>query len=192
MLRTIRMATGKLSELEGAVLGLVWASGPCTAYTVRRTFLRSPSPHWSGSAGTIYPIVQRLERRRLLASEPHSTGRRRSRLYRVTAAGNQALTAWMGPPLPQAAIGVPVDPLRTRTRFLAALSPERQETLLAEARKRLASHLEEIERDVAERRNGDRYGYLMARGALLSTRARLAWLDEVRRYVGRESRRSRD
>ena len=41
----------KLSELEAVVLGLIWAEGPCTAYSVRLTVRRSLSDQWSGSAG---------------------------------------------------------------------------------------------------------------------------------------------
>jgi hypothetical protein len=41
--------------MEGAVLGLMWAS-PGTAYEVRRVMQHSPNPSWSGSAGAIYPL----------------------------------------------------------------------------------------------------------------------------------------
>ena len=58
------------SELEGAVLGVIWQEGPCTAYTIRKQFVASPSPQWSGSAGAIYPLVRRLEKKRLLALTP--------------------------------------------------------------------------------------------------------------------------
>jgi hypothetical protein len=34
-----------LSELEGCVLGLVWAKGPCTPYTVRKVFQASRSAY---------------------------------------------------------------------------------------------------------------------------------------------------
>jgi len=40
----------QLTELEGCVLGLIRQRGSCTPYTIRRVFLKSPTPHWSGSA----------------------------------------------------------------------------------------------------------------------------------------------
>src|SRR5262245_13459166 len=46
-----------LTELEGTALGVIWAGQPCTPYRVRRVFLDSPSPSWSGSAGAIYPLI---------------------------------------------------------------------------------------------------------------------------------------
>ena len=50
-----------LTDLEQAALGVVWRDGPCTPYQVRKQFLDSPTPSWSGSAGTIYPLMRRLE-----------------------------------------------------------------------------------------------------------------------------------
>lgn len=185
----------KLSELEGCVLGLVWAGGPCTPYAIRQIFLSSPSPHWSGSAGAIYPLVRRLERRRLLRSETQATGRRRSRLYALTPAGTRALQAWLSPPLPEVAVGVPADPLRTRLRFLEALPQARRRAFLADARARLHRHLRLVQADCRKRRaSGDRFDYLMARGALHQMRAREAWLREVARAmkgVGKQGSRRR-
>ncbi|HZE88705.1 MAG TPA: PadR family transcriptional regulator, partial [Verrucomicrobiae bacterium] len=66
-----------LSELEGATLGVVWSEQPCTPYAIRRVFQTSPSPFWSGSAGAIYPLVERLETRGLVRAEATMTGRRR-------------------------------------------------------------------------------------------------------------------
>jgi len=45
------------------------------------------------SAGTIYPLLHRLERRGLLRSTPQRVGRRTRRLYRITPAGLRALAA---------------------------------------------------------------------------------------------------
>lgn len=112
-----------LTELEGTVLGVVRLRQPCTSYRVRREFTESPSPYWSGSAGAIYPLMTRLERAGLLRSTAESTGSRRSREYRLTAAGRAALVRWLGPPVPPEVVGVPPDPLRTRVPFLEALPP---------------------------------------------------------------------
>jgi DNA-binding PadR family transcriptional regulator len=52
--------------LEGCVLGILWERGPCTAYAARKVLRESPSPYWSGSAGAVYPLLARLEGRRLV------------------------------------------------------------------------------------------------------------------------------
>ena len=50
-----------LSELEGVCLGLVRKHEPCTAYRVRQELKAAPSSHWQASAGSVYPLLTRLE-----------------------------------------------------------------------------------------------------------------------------------
>lgn len=168
----------RLTELEGCVLGLVWERGPCTAYQVRKVFLASSNPAWSGSAGAIYPLVERLERRGLLESEPHFQGRRRSRLYRLSRAGREGLVQWLNRPDDPLLSGVPPDPLRTRLSFLGVLSPARRHDLLAQARARIAESLGAYREQLA-RGELDRMNELVHRGAAETQEARLRWLDEV-------------
>jgi DNA-binding PadR family transcriptional regulator len=176
--------TRKLSELEGCVLGMVWANQPCTAYFIRRVFLDSPSPYWSGSAGAIYPLVERLERHGLIRSEERMTGRRRSRHYVLTNAGRKGLNGWLKL-LPDLVVGVPPDPLRTRVEFLAALPKRQRDVFLADAKKKVEAHLSEVEKHAErERMSGNRYAYLAARGTLKVLRARLDWLGEISHVLG--------
>lgn len=166
-----------LSELEGCVLGLVWARQPCTPYSIRRQFLDSPSPHWSGSTGAIYPLVVRLERRRLIRSAAYSQGRRRSRVFSLTPAGLKALRRWLGPPHSAETLGVPSDPLRTRLEFLGALSEQQRIRFLADAERGVSAHLRVVEQDCRRRqREGDWAAYLIALGARGMLHARLKWL----------------
>jgi len=170
----------ELTELEGCVLGVVWDQGPCTAYSIRRVFASSPSPHWTGSAGAIYPLVRRLRTRGLLESGDHPAGPDRGQTCRLTPRGRRALRSWLAPPFPDWAVGVPVDPLRTRLRFLAALSPAGRARFLGEAERKLREHIAEVRRDYRRRlAESDRFDWLMARGALRMLRARLDWLREV-------------
>jgi len=181
-----------LTELEGAVLGVLHVRAPCTAYAVRREFLVSPSPFWSGSAGAIYPLLERLERRGLVRSRPQATGRRRSRAYEATAPGLAVFRRWLRPPFAEVAVGVPPDPLRTRIEFLGVLTAAQRARFLSEADARVARNLREVERDVSRHRKaGDLYALLAARGSLRSLRARLAWLAEVARALGTGRNRSR-
>jgi DNA-binding PadR family transcriptional regulator len=170
----------KLSELEGCVLGLVKAAGPCTPYAIRQTFLQSPSAYWSGSAGAIYPLVARLEKRGLIRSQAHREGRRRSRRYSITGAGMRALFKWLGPPFPDWVVGIPADPLRTRLGFFEALPHKQQIEFLKHAEEQVRAQISEVEEDCAQRRaNDDVYQYLVARGALRALVARLEWIREI-------------
>ena len=44
-------------------MALIAENGPATPYAVRKDFLDSPTPQWSGSAGTIYPLVARMQKK---------------------------------------------------------------------------------------------------------------------------------
>lgn len=169
------------SELEGCVLGHLWKHGPCTAYAVRSAMLESPSLQWSGSAGAIYPLLERFEERGLVRSRKAMRGERESWLYTLTAGGRGRLREWLGPPLMPDVVSITADPLRTRMYFLGALSTRERSAFIASARTALQRHLAELENcsamDVLDR--------LALRGAIRMTHARLAWLDEVRRVVAR-------
>lgn len=169
----------QLSEIEACVLALVSVDGPSTPYAIRKVFLDSPSPQWSGSAGTIYPLIERLLRRRLIRSKLCLTGKRRGHQISLTAAGSQALRQWLALPIPEWVAGVPPDPLRTRVRFLCAISANRQKAFLRNAHQRTQAHLRAVEADCELKRAKDKFQYLMARGALLSMQSRCAFLQEV-------------
>lgn len=168
-----------VSELEGCVLGIVWAQGPCTAYLIRREFLDSLSPYWSGSSGAIYPLVDRLERRGLIRSVERKIGRKRSKHYALTAAGRKMLLSWLKP-LPDLVIGVPPDPLRTRIEFLDVLSRREKATFIADARARMRTHLRKItEQANREQTKANHCSYLVLRGSIGILKSRLQWLNEV-------------
>ena len=115
-----------LTDLELTVLGIVWKKAPCTAYAIMREFAGSPSSYHRGSAGTIYPLVQRLEQRGYLRASKGTQGRRPRATYELRRKGFEALRAWLAPPLPDAAKAITFDPLRTRAFFLGALTPAKR------------------------------------------------------------------
>jgi DNA-binding PadR family transcriptional regulator len=175
-----------LSELEACVLGLILSEAPCTPYRVQQIVKSSPSPQWSGSAGAIYPIFDRLEERGLVESETRIQGKRPSRVFRVLPAGSKALRAWIGPPLPEWTVEIPIDPLRTRLRFLGALSATSQLAVLREAREQLREKLVEVREDCEQlAAQKDLYAHAMARGAFYVMEARLQWIIEIEEAIAR-------
>jgi len=183
---------GERSELECFVLGLVWQLGPCSAYDLRQHVSRSPSSQWSASAGALYPLVQRLEREKLLAARSESTGQRARREYRITAAGLLELRRWVGPPLPELAATVSHDPLRSRARFLGALSPARQEEWIDSALETLALLRERVLAWHAEfGAQGDVFVELLTRSGELDIAARTEWLRTIRQRLAARARRGR-
>jgi DNA-binding PadR family transcriptional regulator len=179
-----RSSGKQLSEIEACVLALVSADGPATPYAIRRVFLDSPSPQWSGSAGTIYPLIERLLGRKLIRSKLCLTGKRRGYQISLTPAGSRALGLWLSVPIPEWVAGVPPDPLRTRVRFLGAISLNQRRAFLQNAHQRTQEHLRAVEADCERKRAKDEFQYLMARGALLSMQSRCAFLQEVAGVFG--------
>lgn len=187
--RKPRPSSGKLSEIEGCVLGLLSVDGPATPYAIRKVFLESPNPQWSGSAGTIYPLIERLLQRKLIRAKVCLSGRRRGHRISVTPSGSWALKQWLSAPIAEWVAGVPPDPLRTRIRFLGAIGSKQRRQFLQDAHHRTLAHLAEIEADCARRRRRGRFEYLIARGALLSMRSRCAFLKEVAEVLGTGNRK---
>lgn len=188
-----KAAAPRPSELECFVLGLVWQTGPASAYDIRRRMAESPSTQWSASAGAIYPLVQRLHRRRLLSARARATGRRARLVYAITPAGLRALRAWIGPPLSPEAISVAYDPLRSRARFLAALPPAHRLAWIAAAR----AALDEVEArvrawDLAHAGTGDaaadRITRMITRNGELDVQCRARWLEEFERALAADPR----
>lgn len=164
------------SELEHVVLALVWLRQPCTAYLIRREFDRSISSHWSSSAGSIYPLLQRLTRAGLLKGRSAKTGRRASRLIQLTPRGDRVLTAWLTSAAPAFGDAIGHDPLRTRLRFLARLSPAAGHKVVQESRQAVRLAL----RTLSELpQPADEFERLSHRNAELTLQARLSWLSEV-------------
>jgi DNA-binding PadR family transcriptional regulator len=173
------MASDKLSEIEACVLALISVDGPATPYAIRKVFLDSPSPQWSGSAGTIYPLIERLLRRKLIRSKLSLTGKRRGHQISLTASGSRALRIWLSLPIPEWVAGVPPDPLRTRVRFLNAIGTKQRRAFLENAYQRTQAHLGVVEADCRRQRAKGGFQYLTARGALLSMQSRCKFLQEV-------------
>jgi DNA-binding PadR family transcriptional regulator len=178
------MSTSRPSELEHVVLGIVWKEGPCTPHAIRTNFVASRNTRFSGSAGAIYPLVARMERRGLLCSRADRRKRQRRRLYEVTAEGRARLRDWLAPPYTEDDLGVQHDPIRLRVYFLAALPPARRRAFLDTCTESLRSRLVELRDDLQS--YADRqatYSVLAIQGALAVTRAQLRWLASIRKAL---------
>ncbi|HEX8251655.1 MAG TPA: PadR family transcriptional regulator [Thermoanaerobaculia bacterium] len=174
----------ELTELESCVLGVTWQRGPCTAYVIRREFAISSSSHWSSSAGSIYPVLARLESLGLIAAEETAWGTGTKKQYRITPEGLTVLRAWIGPPLP-AWVGKPTfDPTRTRMDFLGALTPAKRRRFVAEAERVTREELERF-KEGAELQNPNLYERLAGLGTVYELEGRLRWLREVQRELDR-------
>lgn len=167
------------TELEGVVLGLVRSMQPCTAYAVRRRMQTSPSTHWSGSAGSIYPLLGRLEEAGLVESLSDAADGRGRRLLSLTEAGSEALRRWIAEAgAPEVAANVS-DALRTRAFFLDALSPGERRSFV-ESALAAAEAFHAVTKEYGRSRVGEgETERIAARGGEYAAEARVRWLREL-------------
>ena len=166
-----------LTDLECTVLGVIWRDGPCTPYHIRIEFTNSPSSHWSGSAGAIYPLIRRLEKAKLVQSTPTKQGKRVGRTYHITQQGRRELDRWLSPPLPADTASIQFDPLRTRMFFLGSQPKRKALQFLEDAAVMLERELVRSEEFLQSRIEAkDRFGAAAGKGALQVARARLQWI----------------
>jgi DNA-binding PadR family transcriptional regulator len=177
----------RMSDLEMAILGVIWKRAPCTAYAVAREFFNSPSSHWRGSAGAVYPAIDRMRRLGLIKQQKDVRLGRPCSLLSLTPKGLIQLQQWLTPPLDEAAATITHDPVRTRSFFLAALPPEQQRAFLEDAEQQLHSQLPALENEIAKyQASGDWFSEQAQRGTLHVMKGRLAWLREFRAALERK------
>jgi len=180
------------TELESTVLGVVWLRGPCTAYVVRQEFLSSTSSHWSGSAGSIYPLLRRLEEAGLIRSREHNWGRGAKKEFSITPKGLKSLQAWVGPALPEWTAAPTFDPVRTRLSFLGVLPPKERKHFLQQAQRNLDAEIARAREAIEEfDREGDPYEHLVFLGTLYELEGRRKWLGDVTKRLAAAPRKSR-
>jgi len=161
----------KLTELEGAILGVLRRDPSCTAYRIRQIFLASRSAEWSGSAGAVYPALKRMRTDGLIAERPEQD-ERGTRTYRLTAAGTRAHDQWLCDV--DRAIGPGIDPFRTRAALWSILSPAKRRALMNGLKGAIENSREELSQELPSLDEGDAN---MTRLHLALQKLRLNWIE---------------
>ncbi len=171
----------KLSELEGVCVGLIHQHQPCTAYRVRKMLKDAPSSHWQASAGSVYPLLARLEKEGLIGTNEVSDDGRGTQTLTVLRPGLSALKSWVLMGTDDDLISSVTDPVRSRTFFLNVLGAAQRLKFVEQLIERTQSYLAETaERMEYAKRSNNQFDYLGALGAFKVTEARLEWLYEVK------------
>jgi DNA-binding PadR family transcriptional regulator len=159
-----------LTELEGAILGVLRRGPGMTPYAVRKVFLASRSEEWSGSAGAVYPAIARLAAAGLIAARA-GADRRGTKAYALSAAGRRAHDAWLCDAGRAAGIGI--DPFRTRASLWQFLPARRRNALF-----RALTRTIRVQRSAIAAAAGtqDEADAAVDRLVLTLLDARLAWL----------------
>jgi DNA-binding PadR family transcriptional regulator len=128
-----------MGTLGYAILGLL-AKRPSTGYQISRAMQRPVGFFWTARHSQIYPELAELEGEGLVRSRViEGPGPRDTKRYAITAAGRNALRAWLDSPLPDQA---PKDELMLRVWSLWLLTPDRARGLIAAVRDRLQAELD--------------------------------------------------
>ncbi len=134
---------------------------------------------WSGSAGAIYPIIRRLQKRCLIEQVGEPINNRRGKLFAVTDPGVETLNSWIFRPLDPLVTGTPPDSLRNRVELLAILPMATQKEFLLGVIGSLEKQLEICDEDLRGIKGGDLYEYASCRGSVLHAQTRLRWIKEL-------------
>ena len=84
----------ELSKTAYVILGML-KLGKRTGYEIKSLVDVSTRFFWAASYGQIYPELARLEELGLIEGEPDQSDGRRRKAYELTAAGEEALHAWL-------------------------------------------------------------------------------------------------
>jgi DNA-binding PadR family transcriptional regulator len=176
----------KLSELENAVLGVVWRRAPCSAYVIQKNF-GLVSASWSASPGSVYPLVAKLCRLGLLSRDEGRRGSRSISEYHLTPEGLSQVRAWVQG-LPEWAGRPPADAIRTRAFFLDTLeSDDARLQFLKDAEAATKVALARLEDGIAGAGSQSELESLGQLGGALQLRARLEWLRRLREHFAKTS-----
>jgi DNA-binding PadR family transcriptional regulator len=77
------------------VLGMI-VIGARTGYEVKQMVEQSTRFFWTISQAQIYPSLEQLEQAGFITGREDPQGRRRRRVFEITAAGRAELTSWLG------------------------------------------------------------------------------------------------
>jgi DNA-binding PadR family transcriptional regulator len=181
--RTSPTQTKELTLTEAAVLALLTVEGERSGYDLTKSAAKSVGHIWAPARSHLYAVLGRLARDGLASTRTVvQSDRPDKQLYTVTAAGREALGAWL------AADAVDDDSFHLKV-FYGGLMP----------RQRLVEHVEAYRDRIHERldvydainetntnRGHDYYHRLMLDFGYARARASLAWADEVLRKLRRK------
>jgi|GEM_PF-693249 len=170
------------SRLENFVLAYVQKHQPITPYAVRMMIEKNLSTTFSSSAGSIYPLMRRLEKRGLMKSVASARGKRKHVEYSVTPAGKKAVQDWVRPPYDEGDLW-PTDGLRERFHYLNLLSRDEQRAWIESARAELEAGMERLKTLPEPPEGFETHIALVRSNVRRINKARLAWLKEVEDHL---------
>lgn len=171
-----------LTDLEAAAVGEILNHQPCTAHFIRTCFRESLTSHFSNSAGSVYPMMKRLEKRGVLESSSRKEGQRYVRYYHVTAVGQSDLRKWLSTDLAEQEL-ISIDPTRTRMLYLNRLSKSKRVNWFDCRERELKAQLANIKKQSQRIDPSTRaaiFQELAIENAIVNFQSRLKWLGKAK------------
>jgi PadR family transcriptional regulator, regulatory protein AphA len=178
----VNVPRSRLTGFEQVLLGMIYLQ-PSTGYDLKRRFATTSLGVYQPSSGALYPALERLERRGLLASEalPQREHGRPRRRYLLTDDGRQAHLDWVREPVAPATVAQDLGLHLLRFVMMAQVLPE--ETVirfLTSLRAALAGLVGSLEQqadaiDAVE----NPYARLAVEHGLAVHRASLTWAEQA-------------
>jgi DNA-binding PadR family transcriptional regulator len=173
--------------LEHAIL-VSLAERSASGYDLARRFDASIGHFWKASHQQIYKVLGRMESDKVVESHlVAQDGRPDKKVYAITAAGRDELTAWLGTPTP---------PEGLRSEFavkLRALHLGDRDTLVAQVRRRRAEHATQLAAyeksatkfypDPSTLADDEVGPYLVLRGGIRAEAGAIEWCDEILEHL---------
>jgi PadR family transcriptional regulator PadR len=185
-------STRELTTLEYTILGLI-AMQPRTGYDILSTF-EAGTYRWSASAGSIYPVLKRLEKQEIVTSQLEMVHEARPRkVYTLLPAGEELLDAWLRQ-APRLADVIEDYDIALYKFVFAESRLSRTEVLawldIYESITRSSDMVQQVMND-ASRESGamSLHQQLAVESIVLETKARLAWIELARQRLMTEPER---
>lgn len=140
--------SGPYSELEYLILAMV-GEGITSGYAMRKEMNRMRGGRWSAESGSVYRVLRRLEKDNLLKEARRVGVPNRERTeYELTPHGDALLHSWLTFPPDRTEMAFLVDPIRTRSYFLARLKPSEQQRVVKSWLQESKQFLTDLQRDL--------------------------------------------
>jgi DNA-binding PadR family transcriptional regulator len=168
---------GPYSELEYLILAMV-GENINSGYAMRKEMNRMRGGRWSAESGSVYRVLRRLEKDNLVKEARRVGVPNRERTeYELTPQGEALLHSWLTFPPDRSEMAFLVDPIRTRSYFVARLKPADQarvlKTWLQESKQLLTDLRRDVESSSAKEVNIRTFAY---HNLLYLAEARHEWL----------------
>jgi PadR family transcriptional regulator AphA len=165
---------------------------PRSGYEIKQVVDRSTRFFWAASYGQIYPELRKLAKAGLVEGESQPQGGRKRTVYRLTPAGREELSRWLGeePEL------LEVRDEGLLKLFFASAGPPEAALSTVDARQRFyeakLTQLREIEPHAeASADGGDPYPYQVLRYGIESCEWAIGWCERARKDLGKQDRKRR-